>query len=58
MHQPVTVLAEANRYLTQGDDALAGLEHTGGYYVIVAVAWCVGILAVAQAAALALFRRR
>ncbi|MFD4369930.1 ABC transporter permease [Rhodococcus sp. NPDC058521] len=58
MHQPVTVLVEANRYLTQGDAALAGLGHSGGYYVIAAVAWCVGILAVAQAGALALFRRR
>lgn len=58
MHQPITVFIEANRYLTQGDAALAELGHSGGYYVIVAVVWCVGILAVAQATALALFRRR
>ncbi|MFC9996799.1 ABC transporter permease [Nocardia sp. NPDC127526] len=57
-HQPLTVIIEANRYLTQGPAGLTGTAHSGGYYVAAAVTWCAGILVVAVAAALALFRRR
>lgn len=57
-HQPLTVIIEANRYLTQGPAGLGGFGHTGGYYVGAAIAWCLGILVVAVVAASALFRRR
>ncbi|QIS13776.1 ABC transporter permease [Nocardia arthritidis] len=57
-HQPLTVIIEANRYLTQGAAGLHGFGHAGGYYVVAALAWCLGILGIAIIAALALFRRR
>ncbi|CAM4292010.1 ABC transporter permease [Nocardia ninae] len=57
-HQPFTVLVEANRYLAQGEAGLVGATHSGGYYVVAAVAWCAGILVVAASAAFVLFRRR
>jgi ABC transporter DrrB family efflux protein len=42
-HQPVTALCNAVRSLALGDPALAGLAHTTGYWVLVALVWTIGI---------------
>ncbi|MBF6329684.1 ABC transporter permease [Nocardia transvalensis] len=57
-YQPLTVVIEANRYLTQGTAGLGGFQQSGSYYVAAAVVWCLGILVVAVTASAALFRRR
>lgn len=42
-HQPVTAMVNAVRSLALGDPALAGLAHTTGYWVLVALTWAAGI---------------
>ncbi|MBF6237010.1 ABC transporter permease [Nocardia otitidiscaviarum] len=57
-HQPLTVIAEANRYLTQGAAWSSGAGQSGAWYVTAAVLWCLGILGISVPLALVLFRRR
>lgn len=56
-HQPVTAIANAVRSLALGDPAMAGLDHTTGYWILVSLAWSAGIAAVFAALAVALYRR-
>jgi ABC-type multidrug transport system permease subunit len=45
-HQPVTAMCNAVRSLALGNPALAGLAHTTGYWVILALIWTAGITVV------------
>ncbi|MES9535875.1 ABC transporter permease [Actinomadura sp. NPDC000600] len=54
-HQPVTVMMDAVRVLTQGDAAALG--HAPGYYVWRSLAWTTGIVLVSGAIALTRFRK-
>jgi ABC-2 type transport system permease protein len=45
-HQPLTVMVDAVRALTQGPAAAALLGHSAGFYVVRALAWSAAILAV------------
>ena len=54
-HQPVTMVIDAVRTLTQGRAAVALLGHGDGYYVPRALAWTVGIAVVFAALAIARF---
>jgi ABC-2 type transport system permease protein len=56
-YQPVTVMVEAVRVLTQGPDAAAMLGHGAGFYVVRALAWSAAILATFVALATARYRR-
>jgi ABC-2 type transport system permease protein len=56
-HQPVTVMVDAVRVLTQGAAAEALLGHTAGFYVARALAWSAAILAVFVPLAVARYRR-
>lgn len=57
-HQPVTALVNAARYLTQGPAGVAGLPSAGTHYVVLAILWCVGIIAITVPVCVALFRSR
>ena len=57
-NQPVTVLVNAGRYLAHGGDVVDGAAHSGAGWVVLAMIWCLGILAVSGVAASALFSRR
>jgi len=56
-HQPLTVMVDAVRALTQGPAAGALLEHSAGWYVIRALVWAAGIVAAFAPLAVARFRR-
>jgi ABC transporter DrrB family efflux protein len=56
-HQPVTVMVDAVRVLTQGPAAEALLGHGAGWYVVRALAWSAAILAVFVPLAVARYRR-
>jgi ABC transporter DrrB family efflux protein len=56
-HQPVTVMVDAVRVLTQGPAAEALLGHAAGFYVARALAWSAAILAVFVPLAVARYRR-
>ena len=56
-HQPVTVMVDAVRVLTQGPAAEAMLGHGAGWYVVRALAWSAAILAVFVPLAVARYRR-
>ena len=56
-HQPLTVMVDAVRALTQGPAAEALLGHTAGFYVVRALAWSAAILAVFVPLAVARYRR-
>jgi ABC-2 type transport system permease protein len=56
-HQPVTVMMDAVRVLTQGDAAASLLGHGAGHYVWRALAWAAAIIVVSGAVAVARFRR-
>jgi ABC-type multidrug transport system permease subunit len=56
-HQPVTVMVDAVRVLTQGPAAEALLGHTAGFYVTRSLAWSAAILAVFVPLAVARYRR-
>jgi ABC transporter DrrB family efflux protein len=56
-HQPITVMVDAVRVLTQGDAAAALLGHEAGYYVVRSLAWAAAIMAVFVPLAVARFRR-
>jgi ABC-2 type transport system permease protein len=49
-HQPVTVVIDAVRTLTQGDAAEAQLGHSSGYYAVRALAWMGAFAAIGLAA--------
>ncbi|MGW5643451.1 ABC transporter permease [Saccharopolyspora sp. NPDC003752] len=57
-HQPVTVVINAVRTLTQGSPAEALLAHETGYYVWVSLLWIAGISAVFGALAISRLRSR
>jgi ABC-2 type transport system permease protein len=56
-HQPLTVMVDAVRALTQGPAAEAMLGHGAGFYVARSLAWSVAILAVFVPLAVARYRR-
>ena len=57
MHQPITVMVDAVRALSQGPAAEALLGHSVGYYVIRSLLWAAGIVAVFAPLAVARYRR-
>ena len=56
-HQPLTVMVDAVRVLTQGQAAEALLGHSAGYYVVRSLLWAAAILAVFVPLAVARYRR-
>jgi ABC-2 type transport system permease protein len=56
-HQPLTVMVDAVRVLTQGPAAEAMLGHSAGYYVVRSLLWAAAIVAVFAPVAVARFRR-
>jgi ABC-2 type transport system permease protein len=56
-HQPITVMVDAVRALTQGPAAELQLGHSAGYYVIRSLVWAAAIVAVFAPIAVARFRR-
>jgi ABC-2 type transport system permease protein len=56
-HQPLTVMVDAVRALTQGPAAELQLGHSAGYYVIRSLVWAAAIVAVFAPIAVARFRR-
>ena len=56
-HQPITVMVDAVRVLTQGQAAEAMLGHPAGWFVVRALAWTAAILAVFVPLAVARYRR-
>jgi ABC transporter DrrB family efflux protein len=58
-HQPVTVMSNAVRSLALGNPAAAGLGHTTAYWVVLSLAWAVGLVMIfAPLAALGYSRSR
>jgi ABC-2 type transport system permease protein/oleandomycin transport system permease protein len=56
-HQPITVMVDAVRALTQGPAAEALLGHSAGFYVVRSLLWAAGIVAVFVPLAVARYRR-
>lgn len=56
-NQPLTVMTNAIRSLALGDPALAGLSHSTGHWVLLSLAWSVGLVAVFAPLAVARYRR-
>ena len=56
-HQPITVMVDAVRVLTQGPAAEALLGHTAGWYVVRSLLWAACIVAVFAPLAVARYRR-
>jgi len=56
-HQPITVMVDAVRVLTQGPAAEALLGHGAGFYVARSLLWAAGIVAVFAPLAVARYRR-
>jgi ABC-2 type transport system permease protein len=56
-HQPITVMVDAVRALTQGPAAEALLGHSAGFYVVRSLAWSAAIVAVFVPLAVARYRR-
>jgi ABC-2 type transport system permease protein len=56
-HQPITVMVDAVRALTQGAATEALLGHSAGYYVVRSLLWAAGIVAVFAPLAVARYRR-
>ena len=54
-NQPISVIINAVRSLMQGGTDIAGVGHTTGYWVALALVWCVGIALVFGAIAVRLF---
>jgi ABC-2 type transport system permease protein len=57
MHQPLTVMVDAVRALTQGPTAEALLGHSAAHYVIRSLLWAAGIIAVFAPLAVARYRK-
>ncbi|HEU0172420.1 MAG TPA: ABC transporter permease [Acidimicrobiales bacterium] len=56
-HQPITVMINAVRSLMLGSTEAAGVGHTTGYWVVLSLVWCAGILAVFSTLAVHRFAR-
>jgi ABC-2 type transport system permease protein len=56
-HQPITVMVDAVRVLSQGPAAEALLGHGANFYVLRALAWSAAILALFVPLAVARYRR-
>jgi ABC transporter DrrB family efflux protein len=56
-HQPITAMVNAVRALVLGDPALAGVDGSTGHWVLLALAWTVGIVAVFAPLAVRRYRR-
>ena len=56
-NQPVTVIINAVRSLTLGGTDAAGVGHSTGYWVVLSLAWCSGIVAVFSGLAVSRFAR-
>jgi ABC transporter DrrB family efflux protein len=56
-HQPITVMINAVRSLMLGSTEAAGVGHTTGYWVVLSLVWCAGILAVFSTLAVRRFAR-
>jgi ABC-2 type transport system permease protein len=56
-HQPITVMVDAVRALTQGPAAEALLGHSAGFYVVRSLLWAAAIVAVFVPVAVARYRR-
>ena len=56
-HQPITVMVDAVRALTQGPAAAALLGHGGGFYVVRSLLWAAAIVVVFVPVAVARYRR-
>ena len=56
-NQPVSVIINAVRSLMLGGTDAAGVGHSTTYWVMLSLVWCVGIVAVFSAAAVARFAR-
>jgi ABC-2 type transport system permease protein len=56
-HQPITYMVDAVRALTQGPAAEAVLGHDASYFVVRALAWSIGIVAVFAPLAVARYRK-
>jgi ABC-2 type transport system permease protein len=56
-NQPVSVIINAVRSLMLGGTDAAGVGHSTGYWVVLSLAWCTGIVAVFSGLAVARFAR-
>ncbi len=56
-HQPMTVMVDAVRALTQGPAAEAMLGHSAGFYVVRSLLWAAAVVAVFAPLAVARYRR-
>jgi ABC-2 type transport system permease protein len=56
-HQPITVMINAVRSLMLGSTEAAGVGHTTGYWVVLSLVWCAGMLAVFSTLAVHRFAR-
>jgi ABC-2 type transport system permease protein len=56
-HQPITYMVDAVRALTLGPDAVQGLGHDAGYFVLWSLVWTAAIIAAFAPLAVARFRR-
>jgi ABC-2 type transport system permease protein len=56
-NQPVTAMTNAVRSLVLGDPSLAGLSEPTGHYVLVALAWSVGLVVLFAPIAVAKYRK-
>jgi ABC-2 type transport system permease protein len=56
-HQPITVMVDAVRVLTQGEAAAVLLGHGAGYYVVRSLLWAAAIVVVFVPVAVARYRR-
>jgi ABC-2 type transport system permease protein len=56
-NQPVSVIINAVRCLMLGGTDAAGVGHSTGYWVILSLVWCLGIVAVFSSLAVARFAR-
>lgn len=56
-HQPVSAMINAVRSLALGDPSLAGLDHSTGYWITLAMIWSAAILAILAPLAVWLYRR-
>src|SRR6266545_2763502 len=56
-HQPITVMVDAVRALTQGPAAEALLGHGAGFYVVRSLLWAAAIVAIFVPVAVARYRR-
>jgi ABC-2 type transport system permease protein len=56
-HQPVTVIINAVRSLMLGGTDAAGVGHSTGYWVVLSLVWCAGIVAAFSGLAVARFAK-